>query len=349
MITEWKTYLESDGAVIKDDLIAHFGNLSQENEIAATTEVIADLSHMGLIAAHGVDTQTFLQGQLTNDVMEVTAQHSQLSGYCSPKGRLLTIFRLFFSNDRYYLQLPAELVQPIIKRLGMYVLRSKVVLEDASHTLVHFGLSGPKSDALLKEIAGESPKDIDQVIEINKVIIIRIPGIQLRYELFGPVNEMKQLWAQIRRHTTPVGLAVWKRLDILAGVPAIYTKSMDSFVPQMVNLETLGGISFKKGCYTGQEVVARLHYRGTLKRRMYLAHVDVPSAPQTGDTLFSPDASDAEGTGIIVDAQISPGGGYDVLAVIRMPYAESSKVHLHNGAGALLHFLDLPYQHELII
>jgi len=347
MITEWKVYLENAGAVVENDAIVHFGNPAQEIKIATTDDVITDLSYIGLISAQGNDAQTFLQGQLTNDVRDVTGQHSQLSGYCSPKGRLLAIFRLFLNDDKYYLQLPAELLQPVIKRLGMYVLRSKVTLEDASHSMVHIGLSGPKSDSLLKVSIGELPQDVDQVIAASKIIVIRIPGIQPRYELFGPVDGIKQLWEQLSMHATPVGSGCWKRLDIMAGIPVIYAKTMDSFVPQMVNLETLEGISFKKGCYTGQEVVARLHYRGNLKRRMYLAHADSPIAPQAGDTLYSPDAGDAEGTGIIVDAQVSPGGGYDVLAVVRMPYAETSNIHLYNNEGALLHFLKLPYQHAI--
>ena len=349
MITEWKAYLKNAGAVIENEAVAHFGIPLQESEIITDNEVIADISHTGLISAQGEDAQTFLQGQLTNDVREVGAQHSQISGYCSPKGRLLTIFRIFFRQDRYYLQLPAELLQPILKRLGMYVLRSKVKLEDATNTLVHIGLSGPESSALLRKTVAEPPQDLDQVIEVNKFTIIRTRGIRPRFEIYGPVDEIRNLWEQLRIHARPVGNAAWKRLDILAGIPVIYTKTMDTFVPQMVNLETLKAISFKKGCYTGQEIVARLHYRGKLKRLMYLAHVDAPVIPHAGDPLYSPAASDAEGAGTIVDAQVNPRGGYDVLAVIRLPYAESSSVHLHNAQGPLLQFLKLPYQDEINI
>jgi len=349
MITEWKAYLESAGAVIEDDAVAHFGNPTRELEIATSNEVISDLSHLGLISAQGNDAQSFLQGQLTNDVAEITAQHSHLSGYCSPKGRLLAILRLFFSHDKFYLQLPAELLEPTIKRLSMYVLRSKVTLVDASDMMVHIGLSGPNSDVLLMEAISELPQDVNQVIEVDNIIIIRIPGIHPRFELYGPVSDIRKMWEHLTVHASPVGTANWKRFDLLAGIPVIYTRTMDSFVPQMVNLETLEGISFKKGCYTGQEVVARLHYRGNLKRLMYLAHVDSQIAPQAGDTLYSEDAGDAEGVGIVVDAQASPHGGYDALAVVRLPYAESSKVQLYNHEGAILRFLDLPYQHKLKI
>ena len=349
MITEWKAYLENAGAAIENDVVIHYGNPLREISATDSNVVIADLSHTGLITAQGNDALPFLQGQLTNDVGKVDTQHSQLSGFCSPKGRLLTVFRLFFCNDRYYLRLPAEILPPILKRLGMYVLMSKVTLEDASRRMVHIGLSGPKSDTLLKETIGVLPQDADQVTETNKIIVLRIPGIHPRFEIYGPIDEMKSLWERLGTGATPVGTAPWRHLDILAGIPVIYSATMDAFVPQMVNLEALGGISFKKGCYTGQEVVARLHYRGNLKRRMYLAHVDSPIAPQAGDTLYCADASDAEGTGIVVDAQTGPTGGYDLLAVIRSPYAESSEVRLFNAQGALLRFLELPYQHVMKI
>jgi len=349
MINEWKAFLENAGAVLENDVVTHFGNSTVQSETATTAnhEVMADLSHLGLIRAHGNDAQTFLQGQLTGDVREVGSQHSQLSGYCSPKGRLLAVLRLFFYNDSYYLQLPREILPTILKRLGMFVLMSKVTLEDSSEFMAHIGLSGPKSEHQLKNIIGQLPLDVDQVLEVDKIIVIRIAGVQPRFEIYGTPAELQRVWEKLSNSAVPVGSAAWRRLDVLAGIPAIYTDTMDAFVPQMVNLETLGGISFKKGCYTGQEVVARLHYRGNLKRRMYLAHVDTPSAPQAGDTLFSPDASDAESTGIIVDAQPSTGEGYDVLAVIRIPYAESSEVRLSDAQGGLLQFLELPYQHVI--
>lgn len=347
MRAEWKAFLENAGIVVESDVVTHFANttIQSESETASSSDVIADLSHTGLISVQGEDAQTFLQGQLTNDVREVREQHSQLSGYCSPKGRLLAVMRLFFSNDRYYLQLPVEILPAILKRLAMFVLMSKVKLEDASDTLVHIGLSGPNSERLLKNIVAVVPQDDNQVIEVDKVTVIRVAGIHPRFELYGTLTDIQRVWLSLSTEAVPVGSVAWKRLDLLAGLPVIYTNTMDNFVPQMVNLEELGGISFKKGCYTGQEVVARLHYRGNLKRRMYLAHVDSPGAPQAGDVLISPEVSETEGVGTIVDAQPGPNGGYDVLAVIRIPYAESSKVRLAGTQGSILQFTELPYQH----
>ena len=349
MKVEWKAFLENAGAVVERDVVTHFGNstLQSESETASSSDVIADLSHTGLISVQGEDAQTFLQGQLTNDAHEVGAQHSQLSGYCSPKGRLLAVMRLFFSNDIYYLQLPVEILPAILKRLGMFVLMSKVRLEDASDSVIHIGLSGPNGERLLKNIVGVVPQDDNQVREADKLTIIRVAGVHPRFELYGTLTDIQRVWLSLSTDASPVGNAAWRRLDLLAGLPVIYPSTMDNFVPQMVNLEELGGISFKKGCYTGQEVVARLHYRGNLKRRMYLAHVDSPGAPQAGDALISPDASETESVGTIVDAQPGPNGGYDVLAVIRIPYAGSSNVHLIETQGALLQFIDLPYQHYI--
>ncbi len=343
MMSNWKTYLENAGAVIENNVVVHFGNITEEMECVTDSEVISDLSHMGLISAHGDDSQMFLQGQLTNDVLEVNTQHSQLTGYCSPKGRLLALIRLFYVADRYYMQLPADILSAILKRLGMFVLRSQVTLEDASDSLIHAGLSGPESGKLLEDTVGVLPQDVDQVAVTDRITVIRIPGIQPRFELFGRPDDIKTLWEKLREDARPVGTAAWRRLNILAGIPAIYTQTMDMFVPQMVNLQAFDGINYKKGCYTGQEVVARLHYRGNLKRRMYIAHTDSAIAPQPGDTLYSPNAGSAEGAGMVVDAEADPAGGYDVLVVIRIPYAESDEVRLYDDKGAKLQFQRLPY------
>ena len=343
MMSDWKTYLENAGAVIENNVVIHFGNFTEEMECVTDSEVISDLTHTGLISAHGDDTQTFLQGQLTNDVQEVNTQHSQLTGYCSPKGRLLALIRLFYATDRYYLHLPADILPAILKRLGMFVLRSKVTLEDASDSLVCVGLSGPQSDKLLNDTLDVSPREVDQVAVTDRITVIRIPGTQPRFELIGPLDDIKTAWEKLCKVARPVGNTAWRRLEILAGIPAIYMETMDMFVPQMVNLEAFDGINYKKGCYTGQEVVARLHYRGNLKRRMYLAHTDATIAPQPGDTLYSPNAGSAEGAGMVVDAEADPAGGYDLLVVIRIPYAESDEVHLHDDKGAKLQFQRLPY------
>jgi hypothetical protein len=141
-----------------------------------------------------------------------------------------------------------------------------------------------------------------------------------------------------------VGATVWSLLGIRAGVPQVYGATTEAFVPQMINLHSIEGVSFRKGCYTGQEVVARMQYLGKLKRRMFLAHVDGSVAPKAGDELFSRETESGQGTGKVVDAQPAPQGGYDLLAVIHIAAVEAgSAIQLQDQNGPLLQFQPLPY------
>jgi len=343
MHQEWQTLLESGGARIAAGRVAHFGSAEQERA-QAEGNVVADLSHFGLIAARGDDTVQFLQGQLTNDVRAVNESHSLLAGHCTPKGRLLALFRLFRHGDALLLQLPAELVPVMLKRLRMYVLRSKVVLEDAGDQWARFGLAGPDAATLLRETLGTAPERTNEVKQVNGITAIRLPGPIARFELLGSTTDLAPHWNRLRERARPVGAEVWSMLAIRAGEPQIVAATSEAFVPQMVNLHAIDGISFTKGCYTGQEIVARMQYLGRLKRRMFLAHIDGTAVPQPGDELFAQETESGQGTGKVVDAQPAPEGGYDLLAVVSIAAVESgSTVHLHDAAGPILGFRPLPY------
>ncbi len=343
MHAEWKNLIETAGAVIEAGGARHFGNPSRELQTLSTGAVIADLAHTGLIAVRGPDAATFLQNQFSNDVREVSQQHSQMSAYCNPKGRILACFRIFMHDETYYLRMPRELIDAILKRLRMFVLRAKVTLEDASDTLVHIGIASPHGATELKDILGSLPENIDDAVYSNRLTVIRLPGAQPRFEIIGEFAAAKDVWNKLGAHAIPVGAGVWDLLDIRAGIPTVYTATSEAFVPQMVNLHLINGVSFKKGCYPGQEIVARMHYLGTLKRRMYLAHILSDTAPQPGDALYGADTENTQGIGAIVTAQPAPEGGFDVLAVVEIKAAEHSSVHLQNVGGATLAFRELPY------
>ncbi|MEQ6340425.1 MAG: folate-binding protein YgfZ [Gammaproteobacteria bacterium] len=343
MHAEWKTLIEAAGAVIESGGVRHFGNPSQELQTLATGTVIADLSHTGLIAVRGPDAATFLQNQFSNDVRGVSQQHSQMSAYCNPKGRILACFRIFMRDDTYYLRMPQELVDATLKRLRMFVLRAKVTLEDAGDALVRIGIASPHGITELKDILGGLPEDVDDTVHCNGLTVIRLPGAQPRFEITGEFAAARDIWNKLGVHATPVGASVWDLLDIRAGIPTIHVVTSEAFVPQMVNLHLINGVSFKKGCYPGQEIVARMHYLGTLKRRMYLAHILSDTAPQPGDTLYGSGTENTQSIGTIVTAQPAPEGGFDALAVVEIKAAEHSSVHLHSTGGAALAFRDLPY------
>lgn len=341
MNTEWRTFLEQTGVRTTADL----GQLRMALGTTFNGNICCDLSHLGMIRVHGPDSATFLQGQLTCDVQQVTAEHSLLGAYCSPKGRALTCLRLFRREQTYYLELPQMLVEPTITRLRKYMLRAKVELQDGGKDLVSMGIAGPATPALLSERLGVSGGElaVDTVFDADGITLISVPGTRPRFELHGPIEGMQAVWRTLTPDLLAVGTEAWRLLDILAGLPSVYPETVEAFVPQMLNLQLLGGISFKKGCYTGQEIVARTQHLGKLKRRMVLARVDSPTPPRPGDALFSPHAGPSQSAGQLVDAARDPDGDYAVLAVALIEFAEQQALQLGDANGPSLHLQPLPY------
>jgi len=341
---QWLTFLIQQNAQIENNCITHFGDQNAEQRAALNNDVLCELTHLGAIAAHGVEAQSFLQNQLSNDVNQVSGQYSQLNAYCTAKGRALALMRLFIINDHYFLQMPVERVDAILKRLQMFVLRSKVNLTDASEQLVAFGLAGANAERILTSISSVVPQQVNQCVTSGTLHLCKIQGTQPRYMIFGNVDSAIAAWKQLQTHTVMCSHNVWRHLDIVAGVPQIYQANVEAFVPQMLNLHSIDGISFNKGCYPGQEIVARMHYLGKLKRRMYLTHVqNPPRTPQAGDLIFATDDQSNEGIGRVVDAQPNPDGGFDLLSVLQIASIEAGAVHLHSPDGPELTIQDLPY------
>lgn len=344
MLSEWQAFLQQAGATLGAGRVEHFGAPDAERAAALQGDIMVDLSHFGLLRVDGADSLTFLQGQFTNDVRQVSAGHSQLSGHLSPKGRLLNVFRLFQRDNAYYLRLPAELVQPALERLRKYVLMSKVTLADAGDSLLRIGVSGPHAYARLAQELDHMPQAADEVAHGNGLTVIRIAGPHPRAEVYGDAASIKALWQKLGTLAKPAGASAWALLDIHAGLPNLLPANIEAFVPQMVNLQLVNGVSFRKGCYTGQEVVARMQYLGTLKRRMYLAHIDGDAVPAAGTELYCSSSDSGQGAGRVVDAQPAPGGGVDMLVVVQVSLLENNDdVRIGDAAGASLTFKSLPY------
>lgn len=339
---EWAARLRTDGAVIEAGEIIHFGNPLHEIRAAAASDVVADLSHLALIRVQGIEAQSFLQGQLSNDIRLVTDSHSQMSAYCNPKGRMLAIFRIFKYNDTYLLQLPAALAETTLKRLGMFILRAKVTLAAVGPDLVSFGIAGPNAVLHLQKLWGPVPTQVDDCRSDTALTAIRLPGVTPRFQLVGPVSAIGPLWDRIKSAAVTVGPQVWRWLDIQAGVPSVLPGTVEEFVPQMANLDLVGGVNFKKGCYPGQEIVARMHYLGRLKQRMVRAHVASDTTPLPGTPVFAPDFP-GQSAGMVVDAQTSPAGGQDLLMVAQLSSIAQGDIHLERPDGPTLALGDLPY------
>jgi folate-binding protein YgfZ len=343
MNSSWQDFLTAQGAAITNECVAHFGQPQQELLAAAQGTIMADLSQLGLLQISGEDAVTFLQGQLTNDVKLLDGGNSQYAGYCTAKGRLLGLFLAFAHHDHLHLQCNGALTQTLLKRLKMYVLRSKVRIDDVSDSIVRIGLGGAGAANTLKRLFSAVPQAPLQLLNLDSANIIRLPGPTPRYEIFTTVEHATDIWGALRQHCAPVGSAAWDWLEIQAGIPDVTPATQEAFVPQMLNLDAIGAISFKKGCYTGQEIVARTHYLGKVKRRTQLVHIDVATPPQPGDVVYGVDSS--EPVGLVVRAAPAPTGGYDLLAEVRVESMAAGALRLA-ADGPSLQLQGLPYSME---
>lgn len=319
-----------------------------EFEKVLNTDIVARLDDYGVIKVEGDDAETFLHAQFTNDLQQgVNENSSQLSAYCSPKGRILALFRIFKANNAFYLSMPRELVEATHKRLSMFVLMSKVTLTDESDSINQLGVSGPNSEQKLMALVGQPPEEMDQVVTKENTSVIRIPGPQPRFQIIAPSKEIKSLNNKLGTFVSEVSADAWQLLDIHAGIAVIKQVNVEAFVPQMVNLQAINGLSFKKGCYPGQEVVARMQYLGKLKRRMYLAHSDNETIAQPGDSVFV-NADEPRKTGVVVIAQPAPDGGCDLLIVVEIESTENQSLQLDENMASALTLKPLPYSLETL-
>jgi folate-binding protein YgfZ len=327
----WNDFLAQRGARVESGVVAHFGDPAGELEAARSGSVLADLSHLGVLAFSGLDAETFLQAQLSCDVKAVPVGGASLGAYCTAKGRMLADFFLARAPDAFLMLLPRELVASVQKRLRMFVLRSKVEISDASDAWVLLGAAGTAA------AAGVAALKLDAGLRFE------IP--RGRYLVALPPERAPRVWETLSATLRPAGSPAWEWLDIRNGVPFVGLATQDQLVPQMANLELIGGVSFKKGCYPGQEIVARAQYLGKVKRRMFLARLDGGDAPAPGDALYSDDLGD-QASGMVVNARPAPQGGYDLLAVAQVSSRHGSTVRLKSPGGPALSFEPLPYDVE---
>ncbi len=341
MNLSWKTFLDSRSAAIGEAGSVHFDHAELFPDCA-----LFDLSRLGLIRIGGEDAEGFLQGQVTNDLTQLDDRRSQMNAYCTPKGRMQANFRTFRRGGDFFLQMPIYIHTRFIKRLSMFVLMSKVDIEDLSDQRVCIGLAGECAETLLQGRFETLPTDPGGVEHQGETTLIRLPGDRPRFEIIGAVVAIKALWEALEKMAPPANANFWSLLDIRAGIPTIHTSTAEAFVPQMTNMQLINGLSFTKGCYVGQEVVARTKYLGKLKRRMYRVRVNSEQPPVPGEKLFSSDSHSSQGTGTIVNTAPSPEGGYELLAVVEITAVEQNNLHLGSDSGPRLELMGLPYPFE---
>ena len=334
---DWQEFQFIQGAVFNNETIVSFGNIQNELLCAAQADIVCDLSHLATLALSGDDALTFLQGQVTNDVNLLGTDKAHYSGYCSPKGRLLALFLAYRQAEVIHLQLNGKLAEAIAKRLKMYVMRSKVKLDNVSDATVKLGISGPNAEQALSAFFSTIPALALELSHNENGTLIRLSGPLPRFEIVCHTDTAKRIWSELKKTCKPVGKAAWEWLEIQAGIPDIQLTTQEEFVPQMVNLDCLNGINFKKGCYTGQEIVARTHYLGKVKRRTHLLHLATSVPAQAGMDVVT---DKQEAVGKVVRAAPAPNGGYAVLAEIRLDSMDAGDLFIN---GVKLELRSLPY------
>ena len=300
--------------------------------------VAVRLADWGVIRAKGEDAASFLNGQLTQETLRLEPGQARLAGYCSPKGRLLASFVMWRgAPDEILLACSADLLAPTLKRLSMYVLRAKCKLSDASAELALWGVALPGiPDAVSQPAIPAAPYATAEVAGGTAVRLADAGG-SVRVLWVAPAD-VAPPWAPTTQED------VWNWLEVQSGVPRIVARTVEAFVPQMVNLELVGGVNFQKGCYPGQEIVARSQYRGTVKRRMFLAEGDAAAA--VGAEVFVPaDPSQPAGQIVLAASLAHPEGGARHAALVEMKRALTEDGELRIGAadGPALRLRELPY------
>ena len=292
-----------------------------------TLQGIAPISHLGVIRVQGDDAASFLHGQLTNDFALLDLQHARLAAFCSAKGRMqASMIGFKRAPDDILLVCSLDLLAQTLKRLSMFVLRAKAKLTDATQDFQLLGLMGS-----VVPDAAQAPWAVQTMGDAHLV------------HLYPAAGQPRALWVAPAGTAAPQGPALsaqqWLWTEVASGIATVSLSAYELFVPQMLNYESVGGVNFKKGCYPGQEVVARSQFRGTLKRRAFIVHA--ASEIQAGAEVFA--ASDAEqATGTIVQAAPAPDGGWDAIVSMQISSAQEA-LTAGSANGEPLTLLPLPY------
>ena len=291
---------------------------------------VSHLLHLGVIRVQGEDAAAFLQSQLTQDVLLLGPSQARLAAFCSAKGRMQASFiGLQRAPGEILLVCSRDVLAPTLKRLSMFVMRSKAKLTDAT---ADFGLFGLTCGSISGLPAASVPWTMATV------------GAAHAVQLYPADAQPRALWLAPVELPPPAGpvlpLATWLWSEVASGIATVTAPIVEAFVPQMLNYESVGGVNFKKGCYPGQEVVARSQFRGSLKRRAFLAHGE--GELLAGQEVFH-ESDGEQPVGTIAQAAPSPLGGFDAIVSMQVSAAEGGRLSAGSAAAPALALLPLPY------
>ncbi|MBC3806050.1 folate-binding protein YgfZ [Undibacterium seohonense] len=308
-----------------------------------TNGYICQLQDQSLIQANGDDAASFLHNQLSNDVEHLNQTQARYAAYCTPKGRMLASFLYWKTDSDIILQCSSSLQPALQKRLQMFVMRSKVKLEDISEQFAILGLGGKAAEIFLLTQFTQLPSTINDKVSGSMGSVIRVQDAfdSPRYQWIISHEKLATVSTQLTADLLKIDASIWRLGNIHAGVPQVVEQSKEKFVPQMINFELIGGVNFRKGCYPGQEIVARSQYLGKLKRRMAIALVEAETVEVTME-IFS-DNDPSQPCGMIVNAERNFDKRFACLIEIKLADQEQGKVHLGVSDGPVLEFIPLPY------
>ncbi|HRP64766.1 MAG TPA: folate-binding protein [Thauera sp.] len=340
-MTAWTEHLARLGANLADATL-HFSTPESEARAADEATIAVPLLHLGVIRSLGPDSADFLHNLVSNDVKKLAADAAEWNSFNSPKGRMIASLLMWPEAEGHAMALSADILPAFLKKFSMYVLRSKVKLSDASATLALVGVAGAEAAAALQAAGIELPAaDMRQTVNAAGVRCIRLDA--QTHVLAVPAEAAPAVYdALLAKGAVKAGTAAWQLRMIRAGLPLITAPTQEEFVAQMLNYELIGGVNFHKGCYPGQEIVARTQYLGKLKKRMYRVALPAGVAATPGMDVYAPDFGE-QSAGKLVNTAPTADGGSEALAVIQCSSAETGKLHLGAPDGPALALLPLPY------
>ena len=328
-------FLTTIGASQSDD---HHCQFSHQATVSAADNFISPLSHYGLLAINGPDAAKFLQGQTTCDLKQVNEENNRAGACCTVKGRLYSSFLIAqLASEQYRLRLRRDIAEDTQQRLAKYIVFSKAKQENLSNSHLIIGLKGAQAEANIKLLFGGCPTQTHTHLVVDHIIISCI-GHQ-SFECWLTISDAEQHWHTLANGLSQVGSKTWELLTIQQGSAEITALTQDLFIPQMLNYQVTGAVSFTKGCYTGQEIVARMQYKGKLKRRLYRVSFSSDQPVQAGDEIT---AGENKSIGNLVNIVHCDNQHHEALAVLTSDLIDKKSLSLTKNQ-VNLEVLSLPY------
>lgn len=338
----WQNFLASEGILPKEISANATSDSGQSLDSPDASCRLHPLTTYGLLKISGPEASSFLQAQFTNDVAQVTGSIGQLNAYCSPKGRVIALFSMVKHADAFYLIVPTEVLPAFHQRLKMFVLMAKVTLEDYSDQHACFGISGARAETALQTAELKIPAEHYHTEVNNHLLIQKLPAIrgEYRFEIIGPPDHLIPLWEKLSSTSIKSTETLWQRDTILTGIPTVTTDIVDTFIPQMLNLDLIDAVSFTKGCYPGQETVARTRHLGKLKRRTFLLQIDTAHAPAIGSKI---EDDDENTLGQVINVSAHTPDSCVALAVLNLDAADAKSLQLADANKTPASLMTMPY------